>query len=100
MKAALHQRFRSAGAYQFYSLLGRSVAVFGVDELHVPDVETELLGRMADPFDRTDPDGLDQPQPHRGMFAIGVAKPERMIAGTRKRNAPSRPCCWVAALPP
>ncbi|SPD71728.1 hypothetical protein PITCH_A1000003 [uncultured Desulfobacterium sp.] len=30
-----------------------------------------------------------------GMLAIGVAKPERMMAGTIKRKAPRRPCCWV-----
>lgn len=30
-----------------------------------------------------------------GMLAMGVANPERMIDGTRKRKAPSNPCCWV-----
>ena len=29
------------------------------------------------------------------MLAIGVAKPERIIAGTRNRKAPNKPCCWV-----
>ena len=32
-----------------------------------------------------------------GMLAIGVANPDRMMAGTRKRKAPKSPCCWVTA---
>ena len=31
------------------------------------------------------------------MLAIGVEKPERMIAGTKNRNAPSNACCCVTA---
>jgi len=26
---------------------------------------------------------------------MGVAKPERIMLGTRNINAPSNPCCWV-----
>ena len=33
----------------------------------------------------------------RGMFAIGVAKPERVIAGTMKTKAPRIACCCVWA---
>jgi hypothetical protein len=33
----------------------------------------------------------------RGIFAIGVAKPDRTIAGTMKRKTPSSPCCCVTA---
>ena len=32
-----------------------------------------------------------------GIFLIGVAKPERMMEGTIKIKAPSKPCCWVTA---
>ena len=31
-------------------------------------------------------------------MAIGVAKPDRIIAGTKNRNAPSSPCCWVTEM--
>lgn len=33
-----------------------------------------------------------------GMLAMGVVKPESMIAGTTKRNAPRRPCCWFTDM--
>src|ERR1035437_144098 len=33
----------------------------------------------------------------RGMLAIGVAKPERTMAGTMKRKTPNSPCCCVTA---
>ena len=32
-----------------------------------------------------------------GMFLMGVAKPDKMMDGTKKMNAPNSPCCCVAA---
>ena len=30
-----------------------------------------------------------------GMFSMGVAKPDRMMAGGMKTKAPRMACCWV-----
>ena len=32
---------------------------------------------------------------HKGIFSIGVVKPDSIIDGTKNKKAPKRPCCIV-----
>ena len=60
MQAAFHNEIRLAGAYQFDSLRGGSLAVRHVHDFNVAEIERKLPGDRGDLALGTDKDGLDQ----------------------------------------
>ena len=86
VQGALHQGFGLARPAHGHRLLGRFMAVGGIDDAQAGEVEAEFLGDRADLGFRPDQDRIDQPQTGR----LHRALQRDLIAGMADRHRDRR----------